>query len=189
MEVGTSFSGLGLTIVDDMPKLVKFLHVVLLATIVGALPATLTKRDEELDRYQREHLHTRSWSLGIAYPREIEPLRRGVRRVDIGSSSWWNPAWEYPLTALGWGTMRTPGRDRVLLDDNMKYIGVITCDATVVNRDNCQRWHWAEPTNRHGHRDAYMDYPGVDGMQTYFPTYGFLLAWDWLASGVSPQSI
>ncbi|RYP91593.1 hypothetical protein DL770_002307 [Monosporascus sp. CRB-9-2] len=187
----------------DMPKLLNSLHVILLATVVGALPTALTKRDEELDRYQREHLHNQipeyTWQAvrrarqvvnengrgatdnhprynGIAYPREIEPLRRGV--------------WEYPLTASVGGSMQTPGHDRVLLDDNMNYIGVITRDAAVVNRDNYQSWHWAVPTNRHGHQNAYMDYPGVDWMQAcFFPAYGFLLAWNWLASSVSTQGI
>ncbi|RYP53505.1 hypothetical protein DL768_001542 [Monosporascus sp. mg162] len=57
-KVGTSSSELELTTADDLPKLLNFLHVVLLATVVGALPGALTKRDEKLDRYQREHLHS-----------------------------------------------------------------------------------------------------------------------------------
>ncbi|RYP02122.1 hypothetical protein DL765_010780 [Monosporascus sp. GIB2] len=85
-------------------KLLYFLHAVLLATVVGALPAVLTKRDEELDRYQREQLHhqiphyvicnevegasgraamyshSRSGRHSIVYPGEIEPFRRGVGR-------------------------------------------------------------------------------------------------------------
>ncbi|RYP62302.1 hypothetical protein DL771_009787 [Monosporascus sp. 5C6A] len=194
MMVGTNSSGLGLTMADDLPKLLNSLHAVLLATVVGALPAVLpaalTKRDQEPDKYQRENLHNQIPEYRHCVSAGDRVLRRGVPRVDIGGSSWWDPVWEYPLTAHGWGTMQTPGHDRVLLDDDMNYIGVIARDATVVNRDNYQRWHWVVSTNRDGHRDAYMDYPGMDWMQTYFfPTYGFLLAWNWLASGVPPQSI
>ncbi|RYP09757.1 hypothetical protein DL764_001092 [Monosporascus ibericus] len=147
MKAGTNSSDLGLTMADDLPKLFNFLHGVLLATVVRGLPATLTMRDEELDRYLCEHLHEQipeylmcnaaegARGRTVMYNRQqVRQARHCVPERDRAS-----PAWRGPCRLLA-----TTASFSIVTWT----IGVITRDATVVNRENDQRWHSAVLANQ-----------------------------------------